>query len=196
MQNDPAYQFDLQQGQQALSRSAAARGVADSGGAAKALAQYTQSNAANAYQQVFGNALTQYQQAYNQFQQGQQNVFNRNASLAGLGQTSVGQLNSAGSNAANNVAGIQMGAASQIGANTIGAGNAMASGFVGAGNAINSGISNARAQNMWDQILQLPESGAQREYGPRKRHGADFAGWRIRRGRRRYAHAKLPVEPQ
>lgn len=141
MQNDPAYQFDLQQGQQALDRSAAATGVATSGGAAKALEQYTQSDAANAYQQVYNNQLQQYQQSYNQFQQGQTNTFNRLASLAGVGQTATQQLGQEGTAEAQNVTSNELGTAAQIGSNTAAAGNAIASGYVGVGNAINSGLS-------------------------------------------------------
>src|SRR5712692_2716617 len=52
-QNDPGFQFRLQQGEQALERSAAARGNLLSGGTAKALTQYGQDYASNEYGNVY-----------------------------------------------------------------------------------------------------------------------------------------------
>ena len=63
-QYSPAYQFQLQQGQQAAARQAAAMGVTGSGGTAKALQQYAQNyagtaftNASNLYNQNFQRLL-------------------------------------------------------------------------------------------------------------------------------------------
>lgn len=92
-QEDPGYQFDLQQGQQAIQRSAAASGGLQSGGTLKALAQYTQGQASNEY----GNA-------YNRYMNNQSTQFNRLASLSGIGQTGNAQTNQAGQNYANNTA--------------------------------------------------------------------------------------------
>lgn len=71
IQADPGYNFRLQQGQQALDRQAAAGGRLFSGAQIKAGARYNQDYASN----EFGNA------------------YNRLASLAGLQQTSTGQIN-------------------------------------------------------------------------------------------------------
>lgn len=128
-QQDPGYQFDLQQGQQALERSAAARGGLQSGGTMKGLAQYTQ-----------GMASNEYQNAYNRFQQNKTTNFNQLASIAGLGQTANGQLGQAGENMASNVGGIAMSNANAQGAASIARGNVW-------GGAINGGI-NAGA-NTW-----------------------------------------------
>jgi hypothetical protein len=54
VQNDPGYQFNLQQGQQGLDRRAAANGGYFSGGALKDAAQYNQDFANNYYQQAYG----------------------------------------------------------------------------------------------------------------------------------------------
>ena len=59
-QYSPAYQFQLQQGQQAAARQAAAMGVTGSGGTAKALQQYAQNYAGTA----FGNASNLYNQNF------------------------------------------------------------------------------------------------------------------------------------
>ena len=64
-QYSPAYQFQLQQGQQAAARQASAMGVTGSGGTAKALQQYAQNyagtaftNASNLYSQNFQRLLS------------------------------------------------------------------------------------------------------------------------------------------
>lgn len=121
-QQDPGYQFDLQQGQLALSRSAAAQGGLQSGGFMKGMAQYTQ-----------GMASNEYQNAYNRFQQNKTTNFNQLASLAGLGQTASGQVGQAGENMANNVGNIATSNANAQGAASIAQGNLW-------GGAINNGI--------------------------------------------------------
>lgn len=77
--NDPGYQFQLQQGQQALERSAAAKGGLNSGGFMKGLDQYSQGLASR----QFGNR------------------FNRLASIAGMGQGSTAGLGALGQGYAN-----------------------------------------------------------------------------------------------
>ena len=99
---DPSMQFQMQQGQAALEASAAARGQQFSGNTLKALNDYAQNFAQTGYQNAFNNYTTS-----------QSNAFNRLASIAGTGQTAVGQLGQAGQNFANNA-----------GQNAIGAGNA------------------------------------------------------------------------
>lgn len=111
---DPGYDFRMQQGQQALERSAAARGGALSGGALKGIARYGQDYASG-----------EYQNAYNRFNNDRTQRFNRLASIAGVGQTATRDVAQMGSQVAGNVAN-----------NIIGAGNAQASSYVGQGNAI------------------------------------------------------------
>jgi hypothetical protein len=135
-QNDPGYQFRLQQGQQALERSAAARGGLLSGGTGKALQQYGQDYASNEYGNVYNRALGQYQQNYNIFQQNQANQFNRLAALSGVGQTAAGQLSSAGQSYANTNANLLGNIGQQVGSNINNAGAARASGYVGMANAL------------------------------------------------------------
>lgn len=72
LQNDPGYQFRLQQGQQALERSLAARGLGQSGAALKAAQEYGQGLA---------------DQTYNDF-------FNRQGQLADLGYGAASGLGS------------------------------------------------------------------------------------------------------
>jgi hypothetical protein len=134
-QNDPGYQFRLNEGTKALQRGAAASGNLLAGGTQKALARFGQDYASNEYGNVYNRALQQYQQNYNIFQNNQANTFNRLAALAGIGQVGAGQLNSAGQNASGNVANILLGTAGQVGQQLNNAGAARASGYVGQGNA-------------------------------------------------------------
>lgn len=113
LQNDPGYQFRLQQGQDALENSAAARGGLFSGAAGKALTEYGQ-----------GFASNEYQNAYNRFKSDQNDTFNRLSGVAGTGQTATQQVGQAGQNYAN-----------QAGSNMIGGANAQAAAGLAQGNA-------------------------------------------------------------
>ncbi len=130
-QNDPGFQFRLQQGQQALERSAAARGGVLSGGTAKAIARYGQDYASNEYGNVYNRALTQYQIPWNQ-----------QASLAGLGQTSAGQAANSANQSASTNANIALTSGQQQGNAIQNAGAATASGYVGSGNAWSGALGN------------------------------------------------------
>lgn len=138
----PGYQFQLQQGEGALQNSAAASGGLLTGNTGEALQQYGQGLAQSDYNNVYNQALQQYQQSYNQYQNNQSNLFNRYASLAGLGQQSAGQLGSQGQAAAGNVANISLTGGAQIGQQLNNAAAANASGYVGAANSIGGGLNN------------------------------------------------------
>lgn len=80
----PEYKFQLEQGTQAVQRSAAARGGLFSGGTLKGLTQFSQGLASTAYQQAYNNALTT-------FQTNRNNLFGGLTALTGVGQNAVGQ---------------------------------------------------------------------------------------------------------
>lgn len=149
----PGYQFQLQQGQQALQNSAAARGGLLSSGTAKSLDQYSQGLASTNYQQTYNNSLTQYQQAYNEYQQNQANQFNRLASVAGIGQTAAGQLGQQGQAAASNIGNLSLLGGQQIGSDIQQGAAANASGYAGATNAIGGGIGNLGQLSLLSGIL-------------------------------------------
>ncbi len=151
-QNDPGYQFRLQQGQQALERSAAAKGGVMGGGVLKDLTNYAQgaasqeygnvySRALQGYQTNFNSNLAQFDSNYNQFNTDQSTQYNRLASLAGVGQTANGQLNSAGSAAASNYSNTAMAGASGAGNYLTQGANAIAGGISG----VNSAYQNYNA---------------------------------------------------
>ena len=86
----PGYQFQLQQGENALQNSAAARGGLLSGGTLADMNKYAQGLASSNYQNVFNNALTQYQSAYQTFLNNQQNTYGRLMGLSGQGLSAAG----------------------------------------------------------------------------------------------------------
>lgn len=128
---DPGYQFQLQQGQQALQNSQAAQDGVLSGAALKDLINYNQN---------FAN--TSFDNAFNRYQTQQGNQYQRLSGLVNLGQAS------AAGTAAN-----AMTAGGNIGANTIAAGNAQAAGMMGSANAINGGINNAASMYMMSKMM-------------------------------------------
>lgn len=134
-QADPGYQFRLAEGQKALERSAAAKGMTLSGAQQKALSRYNQDFASIEY----GNA-------YNRYNNDQNTLYNRLAGISGTGQTSANMLANVGMNTANNIS-----------ANQLGAGNAAAAGWIGGTNALSNGINSAynawSSQNQWNSLM-------------------------------------------
>lgn len=135
-QNDPGYQFRLAQGQKLLENSAAARGDILSGGTAKSLLDYGQQAASNEYGNVYQRALQNYQLGI----QNQQNLFNRQSTLAGFGENAANALGEEGQAAAGNIAGINTNASNEVGNLLTQKGNAQAAGTVGVANAITGGL--------------------------------------------------------
>ena len=74
MQQDPGYQFRLTEGQKALERSGAARGVTNTGGNMKDILDYGQ----NAASQEYGNVYNRSLQNYNTNEQNRFNTYAMN----------------------------------------------------------------------------------------------------------------------
>jgi hypothetical protein len=119
-QQDPGYQFRLEEGLKALDRANSAKGRLNSGAAIKGITDYAQ-----------GMASQEYNNAYNRYNTNQTNLYNRFAGISGTGQNSANMLANVGQNTANNIS-----------ENMIGAGNARAAGAVGAANAWSTGLNN------------------------------------------------------
>lgn len=80
MGQDPGYQFRLTEGQKALERSGAARGVTNTGGNMKGLLDYGQRAASQEYGNVYDRSLNTYNtNAANAFQQYSTNALKNNA---------------------------------------------------------------------------------------------------------------------
>lgn len=129
-QADPGYQFRMQEGQKAIARASAAKGLFSSG-TLKSLTDFNQNSASQ-----------EYQNAYSRFNNDQTNRFNRLASIAGVGQTANNAVTAAGQNTAN-----------QIGQNIQSAGNAAAAGQIGTANAYANAI--GTGVNNWQQYQLL-----------------------------------------
>lgn len=153
-QNDPGYQFRLNQGNQQINNSAAARGELLSGNTLQALNQFGQDYASN-----------EYQNTYNRYNNDQTNIYNRLAAMAGLGQTATNALGQSGQNAANNISNTLLTSGQQIGQNINNAGAARASGYAANGNILGSTIgglgSNISNLLMLKQLTMPTTSGDQ-----------------------------------
>lgn len=151
LNSDPVYnsglQFGLDQGRDAINARAIATGGYDSGATLKALTR-------------FGNdyGSTKAGESYNRFQNSRGNIFNMLSGVSGTGQSAVGQVGSAGMNAANNVSNLQTGIGNANAASVVGGANAW-------GGAINNGI-NGYQNNMILQKLLEDRSGRNMPYVP------------------------------
>ena len=126
-QNNPQYQFLLKQGQQALDRSAAARGMGYSGAQMKAAQQFGQGLASQQYDKEYDRARGEFGDYYN-----------RLASLASGGQQTAQSLGGIGSNyatgASNTLASLSNAQTNILGQQA----NARASGYAAQANALNN----------------------------------------------------------
>lgn len=142
LNEDPGFQARLKLGNQAIERSAAAKGNVLGGGTLKDLMGFNSDQASQEYGNVYNRRMNEYLTRANLFNQNQTNLFNRYSALSGTGQVSANQLGLLGSNAANNVSNTLLTSAGQIGNDITGAANARASGYVGGANAYGGAISN------------------------------------------------------
>jgi hypothetical protein len=137
-QADPGYAFRLSEGQKALERSAAARGGLISGGALKAATRFGQDMGSQEYQSAYNRALT----GYNTGVASENQLYNRQAGLAGIGQTSTNLVGQAGQNYATSAGNLMTGA-----------GAAQAAGQVGVANAITGGLGTYLNYNQGNALL-------------------------------------------
>ena len=134
---DPGYAFRLSEGNKALERSAAARGMVMSGQMFKGAQRFGQDLASQ-----------EYQNAFNRYQTNRSNQLNPLGTLMASGQGA--------SNVLTGAAGVLGG---QLGENAMGAGNARASGYVGSANAYAdaiSGLNNAFGGYMGQRTGGMP----------------------------------------
>lgn len=128
----PNYQFMLQQGlgatRQGMNVNAPGSNVTT------AATKFAQDYASNAYQNALSNYMAQQQQGFAQNQAATSNIYNRLASLAGLGQAGTAASGQLGQAAGTNLAQLATGGASALAGGQIGAANAMAGGLQNIGN--------------------------------------------------------------
>ncbi len=135
----PGYQFQLQQGENALQNSAAARGGLLSGRTLADLNTYAQGTASTNYQNTFNNALTQYQSAYNTFQNNQNNTYNRLAGQQGVGLNAANTAGQITSNASGDIASLLAAQGKAAAGGTVGQANAWSGAIPGIGGALTGG---------------------------------------------------------
>jgi hypothetical protein len=116
---DPGYGFRFSEGQKALDRQAAARGGLISGGALKAATRFGQEMGSQEFGNAFNRALT----SYNTGVASENQLYNRQAALSGIGQTATNLVGQAGQNYGTSVGnalinqGANVGNARMVGAN-------------------------------------------------------------------------------
>jgi hypothetical protein len=136
-QNDPGYEARLQLGQDAIQRSAAARGGVVTGGTAQSLNNEAQDYASNEYGNVYNRALNTFNTNYNAYNTNQTNQYNKLAALTGAGQTTATNLANQGQSAANATSNIDLTTGAQQGQDIQNAGAAKYnSGLSGASNSL------------------------------------------------------------
>jgi hypothetical protein len=123
---NPGYQFQIDQGTQAIQKAAAAQGTGVTGGELKDLAGFVQGNAQNAYQQAFTNYNTTNNQN-----------FARMLSAAGVGEAAKSTENQDIQNYTANDIGVRTGTAQNQAQALSAEGTAQAAGTLGGANAIN-----------------------------------------------------------
>jgi hypothetical protein len=148
----PSYGFMLGQGLTATANMSNLSGGAFSGNTLKAINDYAQNYASTGYQQAFEN-----------YNANQNNIYNRLANIAGLGQV-------AGSNSATGASAFSSG----IAGSTAAAGAARAGGTVGAANALTGGVNSGLG---WYSLEQHYEH--QRSASPKQQHTVDRTKWLI-----------------
>ena len=131
-QASPAYNFNLEQGQQAINKAAASRNMYYAPATLQDLTKYSQGLASNEFQNSFNNYNTNLN-----------NIWNRLYGLSGTGQ-----------NAASQTGAFVAGAATNIGQDITGAANASAAGTVGMSNAITGALGQGTNAYLMNQILQ------------------------------------------
>jgi hypothetical protein len=144
----PDYHFRLSEGLKALRNAAGAQGSLVSGETMKAMNNYAGQSAS----QEYGNWYNRQETTRNTDRAALQ-------SLAGLGQTAVGQSNAAGQAFAGNAMAGATGMANALAAGTTGAANATASGYQSGAQSlmgsINSAIQLGQNQEQYNALLKL-----------------------------------------
>jgi hypothetical protein len=150
-QADPGYAFRLAEGQKTLDRQAAARGGLISGGALRAAQRYGQEMGS----QEFGNAYNRALTGYNTGVASENQLYNRQAALAGIGQTATNLVGQAGQNYATSAGNLMTGA-----------GAANAAGQVGMANAFTGGLGTYLNYNQGNNLLNaLQNQNLRNQYG-------------------------------
>ena len=125
VQNEPGYQFGMQQGLTGTARQLAKMQGRNGGATLKALTRFGTDYAA-----------TKYNDAWNRANADRGFRYNALANLSGTGQQAVNQITSTGMNAANNAGNLTTSGGAARAAGLVGSANAIGNGITGAGNSL------------------------------------------------------------
>jgi hypothetical protein len=134
LDDDPAFKFRMQQGMDAIQKSAAAKGTLLTGGTMKDLTGFAQGLASEEYDKLYGRNLGEYQMANQIYNQNQSNQFGRLSSLSSLGQNAAANVGNQASSFAGNAADLITGAGNAQAAGQVGSANAWGGAFGNIGN--------------------------------------------------------------
>lgn len=140
LQQDPGYQFRMSQGVNALDRSAAARGMLQSGAQQKALLGYGQ-----------GLASSELQNAFSRVGAVQGNAQQAAGALANLYQNQGTTLSNLAVRQSSQNQALSQNTSNALGQYSMASGNAQAAGYQNMGNSINAGIQNGLTSYMMSQ---------------------------------------------
>jgi len=162
---DPGYDFRMQEGVNALDRSAASRGRVLSGAQDRAVTRYGSDLAS----QEYGNAFNRQRATEGDRFAREKAVFDTNLdtqkSLAGVGQSATNMVSQAGQQAAQNIGNISMQNAQTQGNLAVQGGNAIASTYGGVAQSVNQGIGNYLLYNKTNPLQ-----------GPSMQNGSYYSG--------------------
>jgi len=159
LQATPGYQFQLQQGLQALGQSAAARGGTMSGAQQKAAQGFAQQQAATGFQDAWQRAQSAYQNAINQDALAKQQISSSLLSNAGLYQTGANMVGGKADIYGKQLAGL--GQQAGIMQNALGGYGQAVNQVAGLGDIYNTGVSQAgNLANAYQNAAGLAGTGA------------------------------------
>jgi len=133
---DPGYAFRLSEGQKQLDRQAAIRSGQISGSALKAAQRFGQEMGSQEFGNAFNRALT----SYNTDVARENQLYNRQAAMSGIGQTATNLVGQAGQTYATSAGNALGSYGTNVGNLMTNAGAANAAGQVGMANAITGGL--------------------------------------------------------
>lgn len=159
LQNEPGYQFGLQQGELGINRANASRGSFLSGAAMRELNRFNQDYAGTKFNEGFGRALTTHNtnltdrlNAWNTnlaaYNNNRNQIYNMLSGQSSQGQNAAAQVGNNNQQVANNVSNNLLASGNAAAAASIASGNAWQSGLNQAANALNTGNNSVGGWNL------------------------------------------------
>jgi|GEM_PF-1276072 len=137
LENDPGYQFGLNQGTQGIERGQASRGNFLSGAAMKELMRFNEDYAGTKFDNAFNRAQSTWNTNLGAYNDNKNRIYNFLSGVSGMGQNAAARVGSSNQQVGNNV-----------GNNLLSAGAAQSAGAIASGNALRSGLN--QAANAWN----------------------------------------------